>query len=238
MKMRRIPEPELARISGRSEEEQRKLLKRLKSFKPPHTLNPFRRSIKDIMNVNYELLGASGRTPWRIIEDRIRSSKESEVGKERNLSLARALRDFVSEHNVNSFDKPAVRWPVGFGNSVEFWEPFYSVWDDTASFVYFDPRQSNPLNEYAMRFAFSMMHERLRVDDPDFSDVDLTIFRFGVGDQGERFVRQFSAKNFDLYTRDQLNEMITLTYELWVEELTNRSDEAQRATGTENPMGF
>lgn len=236
--MRRIPETELARISGRSEDEQRKLLKRLKSFKPPHTLNPFRRSIKDIMNVNYELLGASDRTPWNVIEDRINASKETEVGKERNLSLARALRDFVLEFDVSSFDKPTLRWPVGFGNTVEYWEPFYSVWNNQASFVYFDPRQSNPLNEYAMRFAFSMMHERLRVDDLDFSDVELTIFRFGVGDQGNRFVRQFNAKSFDLYTRDQLNEMITLTYRLWVEELTIRSNEAQKATGTHNPMGF
>lgn len=238
MKMRRIPETDLARIAGRPEDEQRLLLQRLKGFKPPHTLNPVRRAIPDIMNVQYDLLGRSTPTSWNVIEAAIHSSKESDDGKERNIAVAKAIYNFVAESGVVSYDKPALRWPVGFGNSVEYWQQFYSVWEGRASFVHFDPRQSSPLNGYAMRFAFSMMHERLRVEDPDFSDVDLTIMRFGVADGGERFVKLFNAREFSLYTRDHLNEMITHTYRLWADELARRTEVERKATGTDNPMGF
>lgn len=238
MRMRRIPETDLARIAGRSEEEQRLMLRRLKGFKPPYTLNPVRKIIPDLMNVQYELLGHTSHTAWEIIESSIRASKETDNGKDRNIAVAKALYDFVVQNKVVSFDKPTLRWPVGFGNSVEYWQQFYSVWDSRASFVHFDPRQSNPLNKSAMRFAFSMMHERLRVEDPDFADVDLLIFRFGVLHDGGRFVKLHNARDFELYSRDDLNDMITLTYRLWADELERRVDETRWATGTENPMGF
>lgn len=236
--MRRIPETDLARIVGRPSDEQRVLLAQLKSFRPPHTLNPFRSAVADIMNVQHTMLGTSRRSSWPVIRARIEASKESEDGISRNLDVAHALFEFAERVRLISYDKPVPKWSVGFGHSVEYWQQFYSVWNGAASFVYFDPRKSSPLNKRAMRFAFSMMHERLRVDDPDFADAELTIFRFGCHDDGSRFVRSFDASNVDLFSRDELNEMITLTYRLWTEELERRSTEDRKATGTENPMGF
>lgn len=238
MKMRRIPETDLARITGLPEDEQRLRLRRLRAFRPPHTLNPFRQAVSDIMNVQYPLLGERAPTKWEMIQAAILKSKESESGKLQNLAVAQALYDFATENDIISHDKPVTRWAVGFENSVEYWQQFYSVWDDRASFVHFDPRLSSPLTKHAMRFVFSMMHERLRVDDPDFSGVDLTIFQFGKDSNNKRFTKLFNADQFSLLPREELNDMITTTYRLWADELADRQEEARRATGTDNPMGF
>lgn len=105
--MRRIPETELARITTKNQEEQRVQLRRLKSFRPPHTLNPFRNVIPDIMNVQYEMLGESSPTHWEVIENSILSSKETENGKERNIAVALALFNYVKQnilfHIINLF---------------------------------------------------------------------------------------------------------------------------------------
>ena len=83
-----------------------------------------------------------------------------------------------------------------------------------------------------------MMHQRLRVDDPDFATVDLTIFKFGSGDNSSRVVQAHSVSSFELFSREQLNSMIGLTYRLWAEELFGRQEESRRASGAGNPMGF
>lgn len=238
MKMRRIPETDLARITVLSAAEQPFRLRKLKGFKPPHTLNPFRKVLPDLMNLQHQLLGTVKTTAWEHIEASIRASNESVDGICQNLAVAKALYDFAASSKVVSYDKPVQRWPVGFENSVEYWQPFYSVWSERATFVHFDPRLSNPLTNRARRFVFSMMHQRLRVDDPDFSGVGLTIFQFGVGDDGNRSVCLHSSEEFELYSRDELNDMIDLTYRLWAEELQERREEGRKGTGTDNPMGF
>lgn len=237
MKIRRIPETDLARIAVRPIEEQRIHLRQLKSFRPPHTLNPFRSAVPDILNLQHDLLGSSGRTPWACIEDRIVRSKEGEDGLLRNLAVAKALFEFSEEHQVTSYTKPVPRWSVGYGNDVAYWGQHYSVWDSEAAFLHFDPRLTNPMTDQARRFAFSLMHQRLRVDDPDFAEVRLGIVRFGRGDGNARTVKVHWVTG-ELYSYDQLNGMIDTTYGLWIEELQSRQAEARRAVGGGNPMNF
>ena len=236
--MRRIPETDLARIAVRPEDEQRIHLRQLKGFKPPHTLNPFRNSVPDLLNLQPPMLGVAPRTPWARIEEAILRSKESDEGKEKNLGGAKALFEFSDEHQVVSYPKPVPRWNVGYGNDVAYWGQHYSVWDGAAAFLHFDPRLTNPMTEQARKFAFSLMHQRLRVDDPDFSEVGLGIVRFGRG-VGEKRTLTVHWAGPDLYTYHQLNEMIDLTYRLWAEELQFRQEQARRAGGSVgNPMGF
>lgn len=229
MKIRRIHENELARITVRPIEEQPKLLSKLKGFRPTHSLNPFRNLIPDLLNIGYGLAPASGLPKWEIIENIILSSKESEFGKEMNLEAARALYNFAVDNSIVSFSKPTPNWAIGFNTSVSYWQQSYSIWGDKPRVLYIDPRKSAPLTKSAMRFVFSLMHERIRVDDPDFSEVDLNIMRIVAKGDGTRNIKLYSADDFDLYNRDQLNEMITTTYQLWIEELKGR--EGKRRAG-------
>lgn len=237
MKIRRIPETDLARIAVRPVDEQRIHLRQLKGFKPPHTLNPFRSVVPDILNLQHALLGDAGRTTWSRIEEQILKAKESADGIIKNLAVAKALFDFSEQNEIISYAKDVPKWSVGYGNNVAFWGQHYSVWNDEAAFLHFDPRLTNPMTDQARKFAFSLMNQRLRVDDPDFADVRLGVVRFGRGDGNARTLKVHWL-NEELYSYDQLNEMIDVTYGLWLEELQSRQVEARRAAGGGNPMGF
>jgi hypothetical protein len=237
VKTRPIPDIDLARIAVRSADEQRIHLQKLKSFRPTHTLNPFRAAIPDLVNVQPPLFGVAPRTPWAVIENAIANSKEGADGIARNLAVSKALFDFGTQAEISSYPKAANRWSVGFGYSVAYWNAFYSVWEGRGAHVYFDPRLSHPLGETGHRFAFSMMHQRLRVDDPDYAELDLVIVSFGRGLGVQRTVEVHHADGLALYGYDELNEMIDTTYGLWFEELARRGAEARRAAGGGNPMG-
>jgi hypothetical protein len=235
----RIPETDLARIAVCPVDEQRILLQDLRSFRPPHTLNPFRQSVADILNLQPTgLLGSLDRTPWPKIQESIERSKETEDGIAKNLGVAKALFEFSEQRQVISYGRPVPRWNVGYGIDLAYWNQFYSVWGEAAAFVHFDPRLTHPLTEGARRFVFSLMHQRLRVDDPDFADVGLKIFRFGRGEGDRRTISEYSAEGLELYDYAQLNEMIGTTYRLWVEEIESRQRSSRRAVAGSNPFGF
>lgn len=239
MKMRRIPETDLARIAVLPVDEQPKQLQQLKAFRPPHTLNPFRSVVGDLVNLQFEMLGERSFTRWDIVSEQIRRLSKHKDEFEKNLAVAKALHNYCIKNDVISYSKPTPKWGVGFGNSIAYWSNFYSVWGGRASFLFFDPRISHPLTKSARKFAFSLMHQRLRVDDPDFADAELLIVRFGVDKEGgQRTVAPYSARGVDLFGLDDLNAMIETTYQLWAVELERRAEEAKRAGGGSNPFGF
>lgn len=241
MKMRRIPEIDLARIATMPDYQQQYFaLKRLKGFKPPHTLNPFRKVIGDIVNLQFDLLGGKESTPWIVIRELIaRASTKGDTAELRfNLAIARTVFEYCEQKSVESFSKPVLPWGVGYGNSVTYWNNFYSIIDEQACFVFFDPRLTGHLNADARRFVFSMMHERLRVADPDFQDARLLITQFKKTGKWSRHMAMHDAADCKLFSENQLNEMISVTYAIWAEVLAEREQAARRASGGTNPMGF
>ena len=57
MKIRRLSEIDLARIGPLDREEKLNRLRMLKVGRPPHTYNPFRASLGDILNLQPEMFG-------------------------------------------------------------------------------------------------------------------------------------------------------------------------------------
>jgi hypothetical protein len=111
----------------------------------------------------------------------------------------------------------------GYGQSVSYWWNLYSVFDDQPSFMFVDPRISNSLTQLACRFSFSLMHERIRAQDPDFSEAKLLIAQFGKGKKKERNIRVLDAQDFELFSVDELNSMIDETYRVWLMVLEERA---------------
>jgi hypothetical protein len=105
--------------------------------------------------------------------------------------------------------------------------------DEQASALFIEPRRNRGLNAEGRRFAFSMMHERIRAADEDFADVRLTIAQFGDPSDDRRAVRLHTDEGIELYPRDELEQMVASTYEMWREVLEERERKARgRATGT------
>jgi hypothetical protein len=97
---------------------------------------------------------------------------------------------------------------------------------------FFDPRRtSTNLTAQAKRFVFSVMHERIRVADPDLAHVRLGIFQFTVPDSGPRMPKLQTDEGVVLFTFNELEEMVRETYEIWTEVYARRTERERKRSG-------
>jgi hypothetical protein len=239
MKIRRLSEIDLARIGPLHHVEKRHRLRQLRFGRPPHVYAPLRSQLGDILNLQPEMFGSTTEvTPWDKISAAIARAASHEDEAKFNLAVAKSLYDYAVANHVRSFRKPISAWPVGYGQSVSYWWNLYTVLEDQPCFIFADPRISNPLTREGRKFVLSLMHERIRVPDPDFAKSRLVIAQFGKGEGGIRTIRLFDSAEVELFNFDQLNEMIDETYKIWIEVLNERADEERKKAGGSNPMGF
>jgi len=177
-------------------------------------------------------------TPWERISEGITKLATSENERNFNLAVAAALYDFGVKQQVLSYDKPIAPWSVGYGQSVAYWWNLYTIIERQPSFIFVDPRLAARLTRDARKFVLSIMNERIRVPDPDFAEARLLVAQFGKQDDGKRFVRLYEASDSDLFSFDELNDMIDETYRLWIQVLAERADDARRRPTGSTPLGF
>ena len=187
--------------------------------------------IPDLLNKQGDLLEVCV-TPWDKIENVLAKESSNPSEYEFNRSVSKALHDYANANSIISYANPIAKWAIGFGQSVCYWCDLYTVSSGRACFPFFDPRITNRLTVEARRFAFSVMHERIRVPDPDFSDAKLMIIQFAKDQLGGRSIQAFDSDNVSLFDFDMLNAMVTRTYQIWKEILEER--EGARATGTDD----
>lgn len=84
------------------------------------------------------------------------------------------------------------------------------------------------LTNIGRQFVLSMMHEAIRVPDPDLAGVQLGIFQFEPVEDGVRFLKLYTDEGVPLFRFDELDEMICDTYATWAEVLGERETEARR----------
>jgi hypothetical protein len=58
------------------------------------------------------------------------------------------------------------------------------------------------------------MHERIRAADPDFADVSSAIVQFALSEKGPRIPVLFSDRGVELFTFEELDQMVGETYEM------------------------
>jgi hypothetical protein len=73
-----------------------------------------------------------------------------------------------------------------------------------------------------------MMHERIRVADPDFAEVRLGIYQFSTPNRGPRKPILYTDESVTLFTFDELDEMVRDTYALWHEVCAERIEKMRR----------
>ncbi len=232
MKIRRIPETDLARITVLDPQSQWTQLKRLRNFKPPHTYKPTKTCVPDILNEQGPFTGSEP-TPWDKIDELIAKTATHQKEYEYNRAVAYSLHGFCTEHRIVSRRKPIAPWPVGFGHHVVYWWDLYCLLESRAVIPFIEPRLNNPMTALARLFAFSLIHERVRVSDPDFADAALLILQFGKGEEGYRPIRPHWAEGLHLFDSGEINEMVSTTYRIWKEVLSER-EEMERKTGTDD----
>lgn len=244
MKIRRLHEIDLARISTQNIEAQSKQLKRLKSGYAPFSYNPFRKTFLDIVNAvpplfPEECVGQS----LEEIENSIRQySKKGDVEFEENQLLAEVLFNEFRAPNIRCFSQKFFPVILRLGHSVAYWVNAVFVIDGVPHIAFFDQRRSRGLNADGRKFVFSMMHHHIREQSSDLTSAKLMICQFpdiSTKDEKARYIKTHKHKTGDLFSFEELNSMIGTTYDLWTEILADREADIRRDTGDLGPLfGF
>jgi hypothetical protein len=232
--IRLLPDIDLARIAPQRDDMKRKSLEQMKGGFSAFSYKPVRSCFSDIFNLQPELdLGAAEPTPWAVIEAELRKRSKSDVEFTLNRRVALGLHDFATSGRVIGRRHEFFPLSMGMGQKVTFWLPMIVAIDERASALFIEPRSTRGLTAEGRRFAFSMMHERIRAADEDFAEVRLTIAQFGDLSVDRRAVRLTTDEGVQLYSREELEQMVASTYEMWREVLKERERTARgRATGT------
>jgi hypothetical protein len=234
MTIRPLPDIDLARIAPQSDDMKRKSLEQMKGGFSTFSYRPVRSSFSDIFNIQPELdFGTAEPTPWARIEAELRKRCKSDEEFLYNKRVALGLHDFATSGRVMGRREEFFPLGMGMGRKVTFWLPMIVAIDEAASAIFIEPRATKGLTAEGRRFAFSMMHERIRAEDEDFADVRLTIVQFYKPEYERRAVRLHTDDGIELYSREELELMVASTYEMWRDVLEEREREArQRPTGT------
>ncbi|TSD85192.1 hypothetical protein FFK22_028575 [Mycobacterium sp. KBS0706] len=237
MKIRPLPDIDLARIAPLPEVMQRKQLEQIRYGRPPFSYGPLRSCFHDIFNVQPEMFGRVAATEWSVIEALLGRKCTSEEELQANLCVARGLYEFATASKLLGRAQEFFSLAMGTGRKVVYWLPMVLSLDGRPTVPFIDPRRSRGLTREARRFAFSMMHERIRAADPDYETVRFAIFQFGDVNGGQRDPILHTDDGLELFSLDQMESMVNVTYELWREVCEERDMDARRkATGTRGPL--
>lgn len=234
MTTRPLPNIDLARIAPQPYDMKRKSLEQMRGGRPPFSYKPVRSCFDDIFNIQPDLdFGSAEATHWSLVEEELTKRCRSEIELIHNKRVARGLHDFATSGRVMGRKHDFFPLAMGVGRKVTFWLPMVLAIDDQPHAIFVEPRRSRGLTAEGRRFAFSMMHERIRAADEDFADVCLAIVRFADPDGDRRDAQLFTDEGVDLYSLDELELMVASTYDMWSEVLEERDAETRRrGTGT------
>lgn len=237
MKMRPLPDTDLARIAPLPEDMQRRSLEKMKGGFAPFSYSPFRTYYHDIFNVQPALFGPVGMTDWKVVEQNIRRKSKSDEECAYNLLVARGLHDYVVRERIMGRAQDFRPMQMGAGGRVSLWCPMILEVDSRPLVPFIEPRRTYGLGADGRRFAFSMMHEHIRAADEDYAEVGFGIIKFGDSDGQRRPVTLHKDDGVKLFSLDELEMMVATTYRIWREVLDEReADTRRKSGGTRGPL--
>jgi len=102
VKIRRLPEIDLARLAPLRPDEQRRQVEHHKAGRPPFSYNPLRRTIHDVINVTPDLFGPAEPTSWGRVEELIALRAKPGNEYDANITVARSLHAYVIAEEIRA----------------------------------------------------------------------------------------------------------------------------------------
>lgn len=237
MKIRPLPDIDLARIAPLAPAHQRKALEQIRYGRPPFSYGPLRGCLLDIFNVQPEMFRPVGPTSWNVIEELLAKRCRTPEERKANLQVARGLHHYATGSRILGRSQEFFPLAMSAGRKVAYWLPMVLIIDGRPLVPFIDPRRSRGLTVEARRFAFSMMHERIRAADPDFASIQFSIIQFGNVEGDQRSPRFHTDDGVKLFSFDEMEAMVSATYDLWREVCEEREIETRReASGAHGPL--
>lgn len=221
-----LPEIDLATFAPLPADQKRKALEGFKQGTPPWSYKPVRQSFPDLLNLDMGLFGSPPPVLFEHIAEAIRANSRFPKEAEANISVAAALYNQRWRGRQQNF--PAMGTTIG--QRLTYWTPVVLGIDGCPVIPFFNPRRK-PLPPHGQRFVFSMMHEQIRVADPDYAEVAFCICHFPTQKTGERVLRPTFDAGVALYSFDELQAMVAETYAIWAEVWVGRVEETRRCGG-------
>ncbi|MDR6755155.1 hypothetical protein J2Y48_000428 [Mycoplana sp. BE70] len=233
MTMPLLPDTDLARIAPLSDELKRSALKRMKGGFSTFSYKHVRACFGDVFNLQIGMFAPVQPTPWDKISERLMRACKAGDELRNNVQIAKALHAYAVSSNITGRQHEFFPMAMGIGRKVSLWLPMVLAIDAKPYAIFIDPRRKNGLGKLGRRFAFSMMHERIRAADEDFAGLNLGIIRFSDNDDGSRTAKLHSDHDMELYSLHELEAMVASTYRIWQEVVDEREAETRRRpTGT------
>ena len=230
MKIRRLPEIDLANFAPLSPKEKRQSLQTFNAGKPLISYRPARLLWPDVFNAQYDLFGTAEPTSLAQIERRIRIIAVTPEEAAANIEVASSMHAFALEEGIRAkfHEIPPFVLAGAVGIELRYWVPLVAIMRDQLVVPFIDPRRSHGLTREGRRFVFSMMNQQARVLDPDLADAELAIFQLPCVSDGKRQLRPFLARDMLLYSYDELDAMVSELYKIWQEVSAEREQEVRR----------
>lgn len=240
MKQRRLPEIDLANIAPRSSDEKRKALLPFSLGGGGWSYDPSRKRVLDVTDCGAPLdIEPRKSTLTQIERDIRRTCTHGEEQVKANIEVTRLLHKWSKENleRAVSFHIPA----LGFGHlgSVDYCYNFLGRYRGDDCIFAFDHRRGKGYSVHGRQFAFSMMHEQARVAFPELASAKLVIVQFPALPNLGRQIRLFDDTGIELFSFEQLSQMINDTYAIWGDILREKAEsqrEEERRTGTSGTL--
>ncbi|ASP97024.1 hypothetical protein GOC87_04635 [Sinorhizobium meliloti] len=223
-----LPDTDLARIAPLSDDLKRSALRQMKGGFSTFSYKHVRACFGDVFNLQIGMLAPVQPTPWEKINERLARTCKSGDELKNNLQIAKALHDYAALSNIAGRRHEFFPMGMGIGRKISLWLPMVLAIEGKPYAIFIDPRRNKGLTELGRRFAFSMMHERIRAADEDFAGINLGIIRFFDNSAGGRSVKLYSDEGVELYSLDELEAMVASTYRIWQEVAEEREAEIRR----------
>lgn len=219
MKLRRLPEIDLANITVKPLDQQEVSLKHFIKGGGGWSYEPARNAVFDTFNPADPLGLQPQRPSFKHISESISKSCRNDEQLISNLEVAELLYDWTSNYASRSVERRIPSMAIGRIGNVRYWSNFATIYGNRPTFIFLDHRRSGGLNEGGRQFAFSMMHEQIRVADPDFQSAQLLILKFPQQKNNPRTITPYTDDNITLFDIDELQERVSNTYQLFAKIL-------------------
>lgn len=234
LKIRRLPETDLARIAPMDRDAKWRALQRQNTGFSSITYDPVRGQTLNIYNARPPLFTEPTDTDWATVERLIRKAGRNEAERESNSVVGALLYQFIRERRIAAIQRDHGRFAIRIGDAVRYWDNAVLIDGDDLLIPFPDYRRSFTLGAEGRRFAASVMHHRIRAQNPaELGQAKLAVFTFPeVANSDERLVRMIVVPDEGLYSAEELAAMISETYDLWADVLAERAQEARRSGTT------
>jgi hypothetical protein len=195
--------------------------------------DPYRQTTGDAVNRQLPLYPTGQvATPWTMLEALVaRKCKGDDRLLEMNLPIAKATHEFAIKGSLTAEPIEVGSLILAHGQRYDFGVPLILRYGGSASIMFPDLRRTGQLTPHGRRVVLSAMHQRFRVNYPEYASLGLEIWRYQ--DNDARTIAVFPLLPEPLYTYDELSRDFMETYAI-MNRLRGDADAERRRRGGED----